>query len=124
MLCSVFDRNAKATCFAYGQTGSGKTHTMMGPDKGKDGLAPKEKGLYEMAAKDIFRLVNNKRYQHIGVYVSFFEIYVSIQKRRSGTRMEHCSYRHSGFNDLIIFLVSSIESHLSNKPKSSLFLTQ
>ena len=48
---------------------------MMGPDKGKDGLAPKEKGLYEMAAKDIFRLVNNKRYQHIGVYVSFFEIY-------------------------------------------------
>ena len=47
----------------------------MGPDKGKDGTVPKEKGLYEMAAKDIFRLVNNKRYQHIGVYVSFFEIY-------------------------------------------------
>ena len=74
LLCSVFDRNAKATCFAYGQTGSGKTHTMMGPDKGKDG-ARKEKGLYEMAAEDIFRLVKSQRYQHIGVYVSFFEIY-------------------------------------------------
>jgi hypothetical protein len=117
LLCSVFDRNAKATCFAYGQTGSGKTHTMMGPDKGKDGLAPKEKGLYEMAAKDIFRLVNNKRYQHIGVYVSFFEIYVSIQKRRSGTRMEHCSYRHSDFYEVLSLLMFSIESYLSNKPK-------
>ena len=38
-------------------------------------------------------------------------------KRRSGTRMEHCSYRHSGLFDLIPLLMSSIESYLSNKPK-------
>ena len=31
--------------------------------------------------------------------------------------MEHCSYRHSDFYDLIPLLMSSIESHLSNKPK-------
>ena len=44
LLCSVFERNATATCFAYGQTGSGKTHTMMGPDKGK-GRGRKTTGL-------------------------------------------------------------------------------
>ena len=38
-------------------------------------------------------------------------------KRRSGTRMEHCSYCHSVLFDLIRFLMYSIESHLSNKPK-------
>ena len=31
-------------------------------------------------------------------------------KRRSGTRMEHCSYRHSDFYDLILFLLSSLKS--------------
>ena len=30
-------------------------------------------------------------------------------KRRSGTRMEHCSYRHSVLFDLIPLLISSIE---------------
>ena len=35
--------------------------------------------------------------------------------------MEHCSYRHSDFYQLITLLMSSIESHLSNKPKSSPF---
>jgi len=38
--------------------------------------------------------------------------------------MEHCSYRHSDFYDLIPLLMSSIESHLSNKPKQVFFLTQ
>ena len=38
-------------------------------------------------------------------------------KRRSGTRMEHCSYRPSVLFDLIPLLMSSIESYLSNKPK-------
>ena len=35
--------------------------------------------------------------------------------------MEHCSYRHSDFYDLIPLLMSSIESHLSNKPKQVFF---
>ena len=42
-------------------------------------------------------------------------------KRRSGTRMEHCSYRHSDFYQLITLLMSFIESHLSNKPKQVFF---
>lgn len=79
LVSSVFERKAKATVFAYGQTGSGKTHTMMGPDKGKDEELKAnlrvEKGLYEMAAEDIFMLNKSQRYKHIGVYVSFFEIY-------------------------------------------------
>ena len=35
--------------------------------------------------------------------------------------MEHCSYRHSDFYDLITLGMSSIESHLSNKPKQVFF---
>ena len=35
--------------------------------------------------------------------------------------MEHCSYRHSDFYDFITLLMSSIESHLSNKPKQVFF---
>ena len=35
--------------------------------------------------------------------------------------MEHCSYCHSDFCDLITLLMSSIESHLSNKPKQVFF---
>ena len=38
--------------------------------------------------------------------------------------MEHCSYRPSDFYQLITLLMSSIESHLSNKPKQVFFLTQ
>ena len=35
--------------------------------------------------------------------------------------MEHCSYRHSDFYQLITLLMSSTESHLSNKPKQVFF---
>ena len=35
--------------------------------------------------------------------------------------MEHCSYRHSNFYYLITLLMSSIELHLSNKPKQVFF---
>eukprot|EP00758_Cryptobia_borreli_P000590 Tbor_TRINITY_DN1260_c0_g1::TRINITY_DN1260_c0_g1_i1::g.5747::m.5747/K10393/KIF2_24, MCAK; kinesin family member 2/24 len=52
-----------ATCFAYGQTGSGKTHTMMGRGR--------EKGLYILAAHDIF----NRMDLSMTLHVSFYEIY-------------------------------------------------
>ena len=45
-------------------------------------------------------------------------------KRRSGTRMEHCSYRYSVLFDLIPLLMSSIESFLSNKPKQCILKNQ
>ena len=38
--------------------------------------------------------------------------------------MEHCSYRHSDFYYLIPLLMSSIESHLSNKPKQCILKNQ
>eukprot|EP01135_Chromosphaera_perkinsii_P006033 Nk52_evm4s383 gene=Nk52_evmTU4s383 len=63
---SIFYRG-KATCFAYGQTGSGKTYTMMGNSK--------IKGLYLLAAKDIFKMLACEEYSDLSVHVGFFEIY-------------------------------------------------
>ncbi|KAK0052169.1 kinesin-like protein KIF2A, partial [Biomphalaria pfeifferi] len=64
-----------ATCFAYGQTGSGKTHTM-GGDFYSKGQQDCSKGIYLLAAKDVFKLLNSK-YKKLDLVVgaSFFEIY-------------------------------------------------
>lgn len=64
-----------ATCFAYGQTGSGKTHTMGGDFQGK--TQDCKKGIYAMAAKDIFKFLRSPKYQLLKLIVSasFFEIY-------------------------------------------------
>ena len=61
----AFD-GAKVSCFAYGQTGSGKTHTMLG--NGAD-----VRGLYLLAASDIFKEIKN--YPEIEAWISFYEIY-------------------------------------------------
>uniref|UniRef100_A0A0B6ZWP8 Kinesin-like protein n=1 Tax=Arion vulgaris TaxID=1028688 RepID=A0A0B6ZWP8_9EUPU len=64
-----------ATCFAYGQTGSGKTHTM-GGDFSSKGQQDCSKGIYLLAAKDVFRLLNSKfKKLDLVVGASFFEIY-------------------------------------------------
>ncbi|XKL59859.1 hypothetical protein PGB90_000875 [Kerria lacca] len=64
-----------ATCFAYGQTGSGKTHTMGGDFHGK--TQDCKKGIYAMAAKDVFKLLRSPKYKslNLAVSASFFEIY-------------------------------------------------
>ncbi|XP_048845873.1 kinesin-like protein KIF2C isoform X2 [Brienomyrus brachyistius] len=64
-----------ATCFAYGQTGSGKTHTMGGDFAGKKQKS--SKGIYALAAQDVFALLSQKKYSSMALdpYVSFFEIY-------------------------------------------------
>ncbi|KAM4605268.1 kinesin-like protein KIF2C [Polymixia lowei] len=71
---SIFE-GGMATCFAYGQTGSGKTHTMGGDFTGKHQNSTK--GIYALAALDVFALLNQKRYASLNLcpYVSFFEIY-------------------------------------------------
>ncbi|XP_029931388.1 kinesin-like protein KIF2C isoform X2 [Myripristis murdjan] len=71
---SIFE-GAMATCFAYGQTGSGKTHTMGGDFTGK--LQNSSKGIYALAAQDVFALLSQRRYASLDLcpYVSFFEIY-------------------------------------------------
>jgi kinesin family protein 2/24 len=66
LVASVF-QGKRATVLAYGQTGSGKTHTMMGTD-----TSP---GLYALAARDIFRALQDKRFAGLRAVVSFFEIY-------------------------------------------------
>lgn len=71
---SIFEKGM-ATCFAYGQTGSGKTHTMGGEFIGK-GQQDCTKGIYALAAQDVFKLLTTK-YKRLDlvVYASFFEIY-------------------------------------------------
>ncbi|XP_045496715.1 kinesin-like protein Klp10A isoform X2 [Colias croceus] len=64
-----------ATCFAYGQTGSGKTHTMGGDFQGK--MQDCKKGIYAMAARDVFAYHKSPKYKPLNLIVSasFFEIY-------------------------------------------------
>ncbi|XP_023727053.1 kinesin-like protein Klp10A, partial [Cryptotermes secundus] len=66
-----------ATCFAYGQTGSGKTHTMGGDFRGKRQVC--KKGIYAMAAEDVFNFLKLPEYKDLDlrVFASFFEIYNS-----------------------------------------------
>ncbi|KAJ8305254.1 hypothetical protein KUTeg_015799 [Tegillarca granosa] len=64
-----------ATCFAYGQTGSGKTHTM-GGDFATKGQQDCAKGIYCLAARDVFKLLHTKyKKSELKVSSSFFEIY-------------------------------------------------
>ncbi|KAI3374969.1 hypothetical protein L3Q82_021495, partial [Scortum barcoo] len=71
---SIFE-GGMATCFAYGQTGSGKTHTMGGDFTGRQQNS--SKGIYALAAQDVFAYLNHRRYNNLDLsaYVSFFEIY-------------------------------------------------
>ncbi|ELU10751.1 hypothetical protein CAPTEDRAFT_167419 [Capitella teleta] len=70
----IFERGM-ATCFAYGQTGSGKTHTMGGDFQSK-GQQDCTKGIYALAARDVFKLLNTKyKKSELVVGASFFEIY-------------------------------------------------
>ncbi|KAI1882000.1 hypothetical protein AGOR_G00246160 [Albula goreensis] len=71
---TIFERGM-ATCFAYGQTGSGKTHTMGGDFSGKNQDC--SKGVYALAAHDVFLMLKKQNYKKIDlqVYATFFEIY-------------------------------------------------
>lgn len=68
LVAATFE-GSMTTVFAYGQTGSGKTHTMMGNPK-RD-----ISGMYLLAARDIFHLLDQEDFQGIILYVSFYEIY-------------------------------------------------
>ena len=70
LVAATFE-GAMTTVFAYGQTGSGKTHTMMGNPKNE------VNGMYILAAKDIFHLLNQEEFEGIELYISFYEIYCS-----------------------------------------------
>jgi len=70
----VFD-GGKASCFAYGQTGSGKTFSMMGSRPDAPAEAKINAGLYVLAARDIFNIVQEPEFRRLRVFVSCFEIY-------------------------------------------------
>lgn len=70
----VFE-GGKASCFAYGQTGSGKTFSMMGCSPESPAEAKVNAGLYVLAARDIFRIIDLPDYKNLKVYASCFEIY-------------------------------------------------
>ncbi|CAM9668341.1 kinesin-like protein KIF2A isoform X4 [Lampetra fluviatilis] len=71
---TIFEKGM-ATCFAYGQTGSGKTHTMGGVFSGK--TQDCAKGIYALAARDVFQFLKQPRYRQLNLQVNatFFEIY-------------------------------------------------
>ena len=48
---------------------------------------------------------------------TIMQVVSKYKAKERASRMEHCSYHHSVLFDLIPILLSSIESHLSNKPK-------
>jgi hypothetical protein len=58
-------KGGKATCFAYGQTGSGKTFTMLDP----------KRGLYILAARDIFAMLRKPENSHLTAWIGLYEIY-------------------------------------------------
>ncbi|KAI5645081.1 kinesin motor domain-containing protein [Phthorimaea operculella] len=74
LVATIFE-GGMATCFAYGQTGSGKTHTMGGDFQGK--TQDCKKGIYAMAARDVFMYLKSPKYKPLNLIVSasFFEIY-------------------------------------------------
>jgi hypothetical protein len=64
-----------ATCFAYRQTDIDKTYTMDSDFQGRSGDC--QKGIYAMAAEDVFKFLKSPTYEFLNlmVYASFFEIY-------------------------------------------------
>jgi kinesin family protein 2/24 len=64
-----------ATCFAYGQTEIDKTYTM--GDDFQGWTEDCQKGIYAMAAEDVFKFLRSPKYEFLNLMVSasFFEIY-------------------------------------------------
>ena len=111
MVDAAFNR-AKITCFAYGQTGSGKTYTMMGTNNGKEISNP---GLYLLCAIDIFSYLEQERYEHLEIWVSFYEIYCGklydllnernvLTAREDGKQVRKKRFKYS-LNHIFTFLI-------------------
>jgi chromosomal replication initiation ATPase DnaA len=68
---NIFEGGMSA-CFTFGQNGSGKTYTMFGRR-----TPVIEKGIYALAAEDVFKYRNERKYRslNLAVSASFYEIY-------------------------------------------------
>ncbi|KAM3588517.1 hypothetical protein VKS41_000960 [Umbelopsis sp. WA50703] len=96
----------KATCFAYGQTGSGKTYTMMDP----------RRGLYVLAAQDIFEMLQQPQYEHLFASIGFYEIYQG-QLYDLLNQRKRLHAREDGNNNVVIaglheYAINNVESLL------------
>lgn len=78
MITSLLD-GYNICIMAYGQTGSGKTHTMLGSHKNEDyhlrAEPHKDEGVIPRAARELFRLIEEKPAGSHSVEVSVVEIY-------------------------------------------------
>ncbi|KAL4233882.1 negative regulation of mitotic centrosome separation [Mactra antiquata] len=78
MITSLLD-GYNICIMAYGQTGSGKTHTMLGSHKNEDyhlrAEPHKDEGVIPRAARELFRLIEEKPSGTHSVEVSVVEIY-------------------------------------------------
>ena len=101
-------KGRNATCFAYGQTGSGKTFTMAGEGS--------EKGVYHMAAEDIFRL-RAESYPELMISASFFEIYggqlYDLLNNRARLLVQEDARQKVCITGLTEFAMESVEEVLS-----------
>ncbi|KAJ2962639.1 hypothetical protein NQZ79_g2228 [Umbelopsis isabellina] len=96
----------KATCFAYGQTGSGKTYTMLDP----------RRGLYVLAAQDIFEMLQQPQYEHLFASIGFYEIYQG-QLYDLLNQRKRLYAREDGNNNVVIaglheYAINNVESLL------------
>ena len=101
-------KGRNATCFAYGQTGSGKTYTMAGEGH--------EKGVYHMAAEDIFKL-RAESYPELMISASFFEIYggqvYDLLNNRARLLVQEDGRQQVCVTGLTEFAMESVEEVLS-----------
>lgn len=107
-----------ATCFAYGQTGSGKTHTM-GGDFTSGKQQDTSKGIYALAAQDVFHLLQQPKYKsrNFSLFASFFEIYsgkvFDLLNRKSRLRVLEDAKQQVQVVGLIEKKVNTIDEILS-----------
>jgi hypothetical protein len=104
-LVNVYEK-AVLTCTLplSGQTGSGKTYTMLDP----------RKGLYVLAAHDIFEMLQQPQYEHLFASIGFYEIYQGQLYDLLNERKKLYA-REDGNNNVVIaglheYAISNVES--------------
>eukprot|EP01065_Artemidia_motanka_P030236 TRINITY_DN36250_c0_g1_i1.p1 TRINITY_DN36250_c0_g1~~TRINITY_DN36250_c0_g1_i1.p1 ORF type:complete len:645 (+),score=206.58 TRINITY_DN36250_c0_g1_i1:53-1936(+) len=102
-LIDVVFEGGWATCFAYGQTGTGKTHTMLGKDS---------KGLYALAADEIFSRLGNDQHCNCNYYEVYGNKCFDLLQRRQQCEIREDKQGHVNICGLTDHQVSCVEELL------------